>query len=110
MENSTENGEYPELSISALSETAALLLSTKQRPDSPSMVNAAALLAPFITTTTGERGEGHMEEGVSRKMSSSGGRGDLYAPVRQRDRGLRVYALSMDALELVKEKDTALAD
>ncbi len=111
MENSAENGGYPELSsISALSETAALLLSTKQRPDSSSVVNAAALLAPFITTTTGEGGEGHTEEsGVSRKMSSSGGSGHLSALVRQ-DRGLRVYALSMNALELVKKKDAVLAD
>ncbi len=109
MENSGENGGYPELSsISALSETAALLLSTKQRPDSSSVVNAAALLAPFIKTTIGEGGEGHTEESVSRKMSSNGGSG-LSASVRQ-GHGLRVYALSMDALELVKKKDAALAD
>eukprot|EP01084_Bolivina_argentea_P226301 382266_1 len=110
MENSGQNGGYPGLpSISALSETAALLLSTKQRPDSSSVVNAAALLAPFIRTTTGEGGEGHTEESVSRKMSSNGGSGDLSASVRQ-GYGLRVYALSTDALELVKKKDAALAD
>ncbi len=111
MEYSAEYGGNPELSsISVLSETAALLLSTKQRPDSSSVVNAAALLAPFITTTASEGGQGHTEESnVSRKISSSGGSGHLSALARQ-DRGLRVYALSKNALELVRKKDAALAD
>ncbi len=109
MENSRENGDPRLSSISTLSETAAMLLSTKQRPDFSGGVNAAALMASFITTTTDEGWEGHTEESVSREMSSNGYSGDLSTSVQER-RGLKVYALSTDALELVREKDATLAN